>query len=505
MRYQYKLTVLLGAVLTLMLFLVPNAVRSAAWYDDYAVRKTLTINNPNAEVLTNYQIELTIHLGEGVDSSTDVYLGGNAQSNFNDIRFTAHDGTTLLDYWIETIDGDTATVWVEVNSLQASGNTQIYLYYDNPAAESESDAVATFAFYDNFDVNGIDDWTASEGQVNHAEETGNQDQLVSTANYVSSPNSAQLETYASCFTGPFDGAQSILTASPNLDEGDYRVEFDYKEEVLGFRFSTSGVQRSRVKVNGDEEFYDEISCNGLNCTVEGDWEDGSFDLTDSTIDTIAMYGESYDCANGNTYYDNIRVRHYVSTEPTLVSVGGIDNPDGNTTHHSTVNSHPVSCEGGTIPVGMPDLFQIDTGLTDATLYFTPLSDTDTYFISFSTQTNAEEHGAQVVLGREGVQSFTVNSLSSNTEYYFKVRGQRGCMPGGWSNIRSARTQGGASAVEPQTTLKKATLGASDEAKLKVTPMLKEKTKVPPEKKVDEEPAKTLGIISRIVSFIREHL
>ena len=92
------------------------------------------------------------------------------------------------------------------------------------------------------------------------------------------------------------------------------------------------------------------------------------------------------------------------------------------------------------PVGAPDLFQVDTTQTQATLYFTPISGNTKYYIAFSTKDNAEEHGVEVMLGSEGVQNFTVNLLSSSTTYYFKVRGQNGCMPGDWSNIKSAKTK-----------------------------------------------------------------
>ena len=92
------------------------------------------------------------------------------------------------------------------------------------------------------------------------------------------------------------------------------------------------------------------------------------------------------------------------------------------------------------PAGTPDLFWIDTNQTQATLYFTPITDNKKYYISFSTNENAEEHGVEVNLESSGVQNYTINLLSPNTTYYFKVRGQNGCMPGDWSNVRSGTTK-----------------------------------------------------------------
>lgn len=92
------------------------------------------------------------------------------------------------------------------------------------------------------------------------------------------------------------------------------------------------------------------------------------------------------------------------------------------------------------PVDAPNLFQIDTTENKATLYFSPVPNNTRYYISYSTKPIAEEHGTEINLGSEGVQSWTVNLLAPGTRYYFKVRGQNGCMPGKWSNIRLATTK-----------------------------------------------------------------
>jgi hypothetical protein len=67
------------------------------------------------------------------------------QSNFNDIRFTASDGT-VLSHWLETkTDGASATFWVKVPSLAPSTYTTIYVYYGNSSASSASNMGETIA------------------------------------------------------------------------------------------------------------------------------------------------------------------------------------------------------------------------------------------------------------------------------------------------------------------------------------------------------------------------
>lgn len=113
--------------------------------------------------------------------------------------------------------------------------------------------------------------------------------------------------------------------------------------------------------------------------------------------------------------------------------------NNSSTSYSTNTTSTPSC-GSSKPVGKPDLFQIDATTNSATIYFTPVSGISKYYISYSTSSSAEEHGVEVNLGNEGVQNYTVNLLSPATAYYFKVRGQNGCMPGSWSDVKAAATK-----------------------------------------------------------------
>lgn len=91
------------------------------------------------------------------------------------------------------------------------------------------------------------------------------------------------------------------------------------------------------------------------------------------------------------------------------------------------------------PLFSSDLFQINTTKNSAKLFFTPFADTSDFYISFSENSNAEEHGEQVTLIREGVQSHTIYQLKPNTVYYTKIRGQNGCNSGDWSNVMKFKT------------------------------------------------------------------
>lgn len=124
----------------------------------YKYRKSITINGSSDGNQTNYQMKVTIHRSTGTDSGSNVYVGSKCESNFYDIRFTTLNNT-LLDYWIESIVGNDATIWVELDSIPQTGAT-FYMYYGYSDAEEYSNGVDTFPFFDDFSVN-LDKWNTA--------------------------------------------------------------------------------------------------------------------------------------------------------------------------------------------------------------------------------------------------------------------------------------------------------------------------------------------------------
>jgi hypothetical protein len=96
------------------------------WDNDWSHRARVFIDNHhNIEVLHDFPVQMHVP-----------YRGG-MQPDFDDLRFTDMDGIPLL-YWIEEyVSSSYADVWVRVPIIPASMN--IYLYYGNPDADSQSD------------------------------------------------------------------------------------------------------------------------------------------------------------------------------------------------------------------------------------------------------------------------------------------------------------------------------------------------------------------------------
>ena len=137
-----------------------------AWLSGYSARKELTISS--VDTLSNYQKKVTLHAHSGTDTEGAdpiIHVPG-CQADFDDIRFTGSDGTTLLDYWIESISGEVATIWVEMSL--AEGDTTVYLYWGNSSATAVSSGKDTFPFFDDFSGSALDtttNWDVASGSV----------------------------------------------------------------------------------------------------------------------------------------------------------------------------------------------------------------------------------------------------------------------------------------------------------------------------------------------------
>ena len=160
------------------------------------------------------------------------------------------------------------------------------------------------------------------------------------------------------------------------------------------------------------------------------WDNNTWNqLNDCQVDTLSKI---VSCTTTHfSAFGLFGKKTIISPTPSSISTSN------NSSNGNGENSAPVCND--TQPASTPDLFQINITKNTAKIFFTPISNTNTYFISYSTSPNAEENGGEVTLAREGVQNYTINLLNSNTTYYFKVRGQIGCMPGGWSNIMKITT------------------------------------------------------------------
>lgn len=110
-----------------------------------------------------YRREVNIaYQGSNTDANHPIFVNvsynTHMQTDFDDIRFTDNDKTTLLDYWLEVkSDSSYASFWVAV--LDAiTANMSFYMYYGNSTVSSASSGTDTFLFFDDFELNNMSRW-----------------------------------------------------------------------------------------------------------------------------------------------------------------------------------------------------------------------------------------------------------------------------------------------------------------------------------------------------------
>lgn len=104
-------------------------------------KKAITLTNNDATSYTDLPIELT------------VTYDANMQADFDDIRFTESDESTVVPYWVESkTDSTTATVWIKTD-LGSSATKTIYMYYGSSSATSTSSGSDVFTFFEDFESN----------------------------------------------------------------------------------------------------------------------------------------------------------------------------------------------------------------------------------------------------------------------------------------------------------------------------------------------------------------
>ena len=170
-----------------------------AWYNDsWENRKKITtsLNTEISSDLTNFPTLI---------SFTDSDLTKTTESDGADIVFTASDGTTELAYEIERFDSSTGEIiaWVNIPTVSASENTDIYIYYKGTASTPSTvwDSSYLLVYHLNQSADGtVDEITDASGTGNHgtAGGTGNK---THDAERITSQTEAKIG-YGQTFGGP---------------------------------------------------------------------------------------------------------------------------------------------------------------------------------------------------------------------------------------------------------------------------------------------------------------
>jgi hypothetical protein len=291
---------------------------------DWTKRTLITINNTLSEQ-TNYQVRIP------------VTYDADMQPDFDDLRFTNSSGTSL-DYWLEKkVDSTSAIVWVEVDTLTASGDTLIYMYYGNGASTSSSSGLNTFILFDDFTADTLDPkWTVGGTNVYSL----NNDKLTlgpGSSGWNQAIYGTDLMQRSDL---SFDLKYKWTSANGSYDAlmfgwKDNTASASYTSLIYGYYNSGTGTCTINCPVNVYESGSNRSPVTGT-WTVNQDYlvrvrmrstggafYDQSTDFGNtwntsytSTFSTVTNIRPAWTLYSGYHEFDDVRVRKWLTTEPT---------------------------------------------------------------------------------------------------------------------------------------------------------------------------------------------
>ena len=300
----------------------------------WSYRKSITLSRASGAV-NNYQMKLLVGESSGA-TGEDVDCGGHVAADFDDLRFTTSDGSTLLDYWIESVSGATpnclATVWIEFNTI-GTGATTFYMYYGGTETAVSSGA-NTFIVFDDFERGANDDgvggiWTEDTGHshisTDHAYGGSRSVKMIGSTGTISFNGPVTLGDIAINFrVWKEDNPDSVYIIGNGTKIAYVKIDTN---ENLCYYNGSSWIDTTK---NVAKDAWGKIELRNFDFSSAFTYDLYSDDVlakTDANIFNNALtantwYFQMYTSGNGNdSYYDNFIVRQFLKVEPAWGSWG----------------------------------------------------------------------------------------------------------------------------------------------------------------------------------------
>lgn len=228
-----------------------------AWLSSWAKRREITVSNTNIDSnLTHFPLNLFLGASVGTGTTDITSIFDEVGANDKKIAVTDSSGDTQIYVEIEDWDdtGETAELWVSKSdlTLSSSGNTTLYIYYDNAQADNTTFVADTGSRTEVYDS----DFKA----VYHMNETsGTRTDSTSNNNDASDNNTVTTETGQIAGAASFDPANSeYLNASDSASlsiTGDITVDFWMNYNSLPGTFGNDYPILQKALSAGDQRSY----------------------------------------------------------------------------------------------------------------------------------------------------------------------------------------------------------------------------------------------------------
>lgn len=208
-----------------------KATSTPAWYStSWKYRKKITIDYTKvSETVTNFPVLISRTDTDWKDTSNGGCVG---QSDGGDFVFTSANGTTALNYEIETYTNTTGELiaWVNIPTLSSSSDTDVYIYYGNPSISDQQNPSgvwlnsATGIFHMKEDPSGSSPQII-DSSVNNLD--GTSEGSMTTSDVVSGKIGNALD-----FDGSNDGI--VLSSQTNSSLNDFEVPGGFTNTGLAY-------------------------------------------------------------------------------------------------------------------------------------------------------------------------------------------------------------------------------------------------------------------------------
>lgn len=334
-RYKkiINIVLILVLVVTSFILLIPPKQVSADWWGSlWRYRKPIEIKYSESTPLYDYQV-----LIDDFDTATLV-TAGKLQSDCDDIRFADLSGNEL-SYWIESgCNTSTTDIWVKVNKIKRPANT-IYMYYGNSSANAGASGDDTFMFFEDFDGETISSLESDGWVKNYGTDLG----------YASAPSysivSGELFMdnnygYGSSAYFTYDGNWENFILHGKAKQTAYYIA-NYTATGISFRTVSNPTENAHPTPRwgasfegASTEFFhgndQGASANGTGTFSQSIWYDikivaaptnSKFYLDGSLMSTVTdssnSGGVGFSQYEAEAYYDDVFIRQYAATEPTI--------------------------------------------------------------------------------------------------------------------------------------------------------------------------------------------
>ncbi|MEO8514239.1 MAG: DUF2341 domain-containing protein [Ignavibacteria bacterium] len=372
----------------------------------WSYRAPIVITNPNATVFSAFEVKDTIN-------TLALVTAGKMKADGGDIRIT-DSLCNPIGYWVESgINTATTIIWYRILNLPASSYRTVYMYYGNSSATTLSSQFATFKFFEGFDGNTLQKFTQPCGTGTVAVSGGN-------ANFSWASEKIIMSDTLFPLTEVYTAEMNVTASTGNWPVLSW-VKNDANQRGYGILLQNS-TNLVRIGKSGQST----NACQGQNFTVQstittsvGLWSTtwvatGDIRATFPGVAPMTTTDNEHprdaglrlcigaiSTGAGTLTVDWVRARRWAANPPTGLLNTGLE------------ASAPLAPSGTTVSVLNSTTLKVD--------WVDNATNEDKYFIERSTNGGTNWSLRDSV--NAGIETYTDNGLTQNTQYCYRVYGK----------------------------------------------------------------------------------